>query len=801
MNKLSNSQNESSDMRHSYIISLISLICMVSAAWYAISSTIINSDMQQFLPQYSSKNTSENIHPVKVMSVLSESSSGLFLISIQGGTEEQRATTSIDLRTELIKNNFFISVNNGQGKLSKKDKAVLKKYRYLLSSQHDVPNSNVMSENFLSSQFEKRYQEIISPLSGLFKKTIQYDPTAEIRYFLSQLRGDTQPNKKHSVWFSQNFNAALLVVLSEVNGSDINEQQKAITLIKKSFKNNNSNNLKLSMTGAGVFAVDARTKIKAESQTISIVASIAVMLLIFIAFRSVWYVMIAVVPLLSAILIAVIVTQSIFNSIQGITLAFGLTLIGVALDYPVHIFSHAEKNKSLAQSLNDIWPTIRLGALTTSLGFLALTQTSFSGLAQLGVFSMSGIITAALVSRYAMPSLMMLRPISVINKVPKWVVKLSQIGELYSAKRVSAISLLAISLLFIFPVNWENNLIKLSPISYDQLELDNELRQQLKADNRRHVAVIKAKDRNAILLKAESIAPQLERMVQDKIINGYRSPHQVLPSYELQIKRQQNLPEKKVLQKRVEQSLKNHSLSEKIFRSFIKDVESSKTLTPLNRDTLQATQFSQQLSTLLYPYDNEWIGVIRFIGVNNATALQSAIDSMGNNELQYINIKTTSQSIVNDFKNEALELIGIGLIVIFVVLAVSIGIRERLFRVCFIVGTALVLDIVLLNMFGQALSLFHLISLLLVIGLGLDYSLFFTRPNTNNRARERIVYGLLVCFGSTALVFGMLALSNIPVLAAIGTTVIIGVSICFILAVLFSEQSKERVVVQKIVNK
>jgi len=71
--------------------------------------------------------------------------------------------------------------------------------------------------------------------------------------------------------------------------------------------------------------------------------------------------------------------------------------------------------------------------------------------------------------------------------------------------------------------------------------------------------------------------------------------------------------------------------------------------------------------------------------------------------------------------------------------------------------------------------------------LGLDYSLFFTRRNEDSAARAKTVHGILVCFGSTALVFGMLASSSIPVLSAIGLTVFLGVIFSFLFAVLFSQ--------------
>ena len=776
--------------RRSILVSLCTLTFLVLAGWMAISNTIINSDMQQFLPQDSADKSSLNINPVKIINVLNETNSGLFLIAIEGGKDTQRATASINLRKKLMKDKMFIFVNNGSGRLPKKDRALIKKYRYLLTSKHDGLEQSPFSENALEFEFNERYQEILSPLGGLLKKSMPYDPTAEMRYILNQWQLGKEPHKKRSVWFSDNYQSALLVTAIHIKGIDINAQQHAIDAINKTFSEINNEELKLTISGAGVFAVQAREKIKSESQQISFIASIAVMLFMYIAFRSYWYVFLAVIPLLSAIICGTILTQFIFGSIQGITLAFGLTLIGVALDYPVHVFSHVISSENVEQSTKNIWPTMRLGAITTSLGFFALTQTNFNGLAQLGVFAMSGLLTAALITRYILPHLMTLRPVRQNSVIPKWVNQVNHKNIKFNIINTMLIISVAIIFLFSFPIHWESDLAKLSPASLEQISIDRKLRKQLSADDLVNVAILKAKDSNGILLKSEELSSILDEMVKLKIITSYRAPSHVLPSTDRQKKRQSNLPDSTVLEKNLNKVLEKSHFSTKSFNIFRKEVEESKLLAPLDKKNLNGTLLDRQLSAMLFKNQNNWFGVIRFIGVKDKVALSKRLEDLHDQDIKYLNIKEVSQYIVDGFRNEALILISIGLAIIFITLLIGLRDNQRLIRVCFIVGAALTFNILTLNILGQALSIFHLISFLLVLGLGLDYSLFFTRRGDNKEIRARTIYGMLVCFGSTALVFGMLALSNIPVLRAIGLTVFIGVSFCFLFAVLLSDMPK-----------
>ena len=77
------------------------------------------------------------------------------------------------------------------------------------------------------------------------------------------------------------------------------------------------------------------------------------------------------------------------------------------------------------------------------------------------------------------------------------------------------------------------------------------------------------------------------------------------------------------------------------------------------------------------------------------------------------------------------------------------------------------------------LDLFHLMSLVLAAGLGVDYALFFERSEGDRDERLRTLHGVLVSSVSTLMVFALLSLSSMPVLRSIGVTVTLGVVMNF----------------------
>ena len=156
-------------------------------------------------------------------------------------------------------------------------------------------------------------------------------------------------------------------------------------------------------------------------------------------------------------------------------------------------------------------------------------------------------------------------------------------------------------------------------------------------------------------------------------------------------------------------------------------------------------------------------------------------------EVSYLDLKEESNRMVTAYRNETLRLLGWGVLSIGLVLLVGLRAPLTVLRVMLPIGSAVVVVTASLHMFGERFSLFHIASFLLVIGLGLDYALFFNRRHGTVAERGRTVYGLVVCSMTTILVFGVLALSQIPVLRTIGMTTALGSLACLVFAALLAE--------------
>ena len=111
-------------------------------------------------------------------------------------------------------------------------------------------------------------------------------------------------------------------------------------------------------------------------------------------------------------------------------------------------------------------------------------------------------------------------------------------------------------------------------------------------------------------------------------------------------------------------------------------------------------------------------------------------------------------------------------------------------------AAAVLITFSVLVLLGNALSIFHLVGLLLVVAIGSNYALFFERQAANAQERERTVASLLFANLTTMLGFGLLTFSKVPVLHAIGTTVGIGAFLSLAFSAVLIKRDRDDMVAQ-----
>jgi predicted exporter len=729
-----------------------------------IHAPAIQSDLTQFLP--AGKNEQQQL-------LLDEISVGagsrLLIASIANGTEQQRIAASLALAPLLSASGLFEQVLNGQQTLATDERDLMFAYRYLLSPPQDYSVAG------LQAALRLRLTELASPLSLIDKASLPADPTAAMRALLLSWKPTDEPLRRGGVWLTGDAGQAMLLLQTRAQAFELDQQQITLNAIYQKFHElPGSKDLTLQLSGGPLFGVQSRATISAETRELTILASLGVMLLLWWLFRSIPVLLVAALPLFSGIVVGTAVVIELFGAIHGITLAFGITLIGIAVDYPIHYFSHLQHAQREDGSLRHLWSTLLLGVLTTVLGFSSLIFSGFTGLSQLGVFSVAGLGMAALVTRFILPlAVSTIHP--AINTMASLRSFFARSASVRGIARLPVVFLIVGGAYFVavYDSVWETKLSKLSPISEAAKDQYDALRSELGVEDAGRLLLIRGDSREQVLERSEVLEKLLHKASVDGVLQHYEVPSRYLPSQREQRHRQALLPDSETLQINLQQAVNPLPFKTGLFVPFLQDIEKSRRLPPLSVEQLSATALGMRIDSLLRKRGDVWIGITRLTGIADEEKLRAL--AVSNAEwLRYMNLHEESSQIVADYLQEALHYFAVAGLLIVLLLLLVMRSPLLVWRVMMPVMAAVAVSASLQVFLGEHLSLFHVAALLLVMGFGLDYAIFVVRTPLSSPCFSTTIRSLLICNASTLLVFGLLALSAVPVLHSIGLTVTLG---------------------------
>ena len=757
-------------------------LLLVAACAFIVTRTTFTTDLSAFLPR----------SPTPAQQVLVDQLregvvSRLMLIGISGDKPETVARISRELAGNLRQRNAFASVDNGDDPQSDADREFVWRHRYLLSP-------DVSPQRFSPEALRERLQDNLrllgSPAGILLRRVLPRDPTGEIVGLAEALAGNARPDTRHGVWFSKDGARALLAARTRAPASDLDAQEEAVKLVRDSFaRAARGTQATLLLTGPGVFSVSSRAGIKRDVVRFAIIASCLIAALLIMLFRSPRIVALSLVPVASGALAGIAAVSLGFGEVHGVTLGFGITLLGEGVDYSIYLFTRTTPGTAPYRTLDQIWPTLRLGVLTSICGFSAMLLSGFTGLAQLGLFSITGLIVAAAVTRGVLPAML---PQGYSAKAAAALVPFVM-GMIRHARRFRyaafALIALAAGLLALGrePL-WSNNLASLNPVTRAEQQLDQALRQDLGAPDVRHLVVIRAGSREAALQAAESVAADLRDAERSGLIANHESPSTYLPSQRVQRERQAVLPPAPQLRENLRQALKGLPYRADAFEPFLQDIAAARKAPLISRESLEGTRLALKVDSLLVERAGEWAAMLPLSGVTDASALERGIRPVPDAEVVLLDIKRESDRLYAGYRDEVLlhALLGAGAIV--VLLFVSLRSVRRVLRVVVPLVASVIVVTWVLSLVHGPLSIFHLVGMLLVVAVGSNYSLFFDSDLPTESDRQRTWASSLFACASTIIGFGVLSFSVVPVLSAIGSTVGMGAILALVFSAILSRR-------------
>ena len=173
--------------------------------------------------------------------------------------------------------------------------------------------------------------------------------------------------------------------------------------------------------------------------------------------------------------------------------------------------------------------------------------------------------------------------------------------------------------------------------------------------------------------------------------------------------------------------------------------------------------------------------LVSLSGLADPTAVAAVAREHG---AQLLDLKQASESLVAEYRERVLWALALAALLLAATVWIALRSPRRAWRVLLPMALSTLLIVAVLRACGIELTLFHLVALILAAGLGLDYALFFEHAGFDRAEQLRTLHAVIVCSLMTLLVFSLLALSSIPVLRAIGSTVALGVVLNFVLGLL-----------------
>lgn len=530
---------------------------------------------------------------------------------------------------------------------------------------------------------------------------------------------------------------------------------------------------------AGVvnFATAVQRQAQREVSLIGSGSLIGIALLILAAFASLRPLLIAVLPIAIGCLAAIAACHWLFGGIHILTLVFGASLVGVSVDYGLHFLCHLRREDDAAQKLSRLralLPGLALAMATSVLAYLALAIPAFPGLRQMAVFSGVGLVFAWLTTVLWLPRLAH-AGLQHEAWLPRALVGLRD--KIARLPRPAALLLGAAMLVVGL------GLARLT--ANDDVRILQTMPAHLLAEQQR-VATLAGVASPGQFLLVQAATPeallQAEEKVRaalDALPRGALKNHQAVSRWVPSAQRQ--MENRKLIEQRV--------LGE---AGWLDRLAGTLGFTPSDLQAYGAGPALQLDEWLASPASEAqrhlWLGrmgeryasVITLQGIGSVQAVRDAVRSMDG--VTWVDRASDISRLLGDYRREMSWVAGLGYVLVF--LALIWRYRRQAWRAIAPTALATLLTLGLMGWLAIPVNLFTVLALLLVLGVGIDYGIYMQEEA--GQQDDDAWVGVSLSAFTTLLSFGLLALSQTPALFSFGLTMLFGVSLAWLLAVVFA---------------
>lgn len=667
-----------------------------------------------------------------------------------------------------------------------------------------APQAEALATKDIGNLIEAATAQLYNAFSYANSNLLAQDPLLLFPANLLALAPSSKARASQSILLANQGDNVAAVVMAKGQESAFNPnaqlaQMTALTLgldaVKQSYPD-----ITLLKAGALFHAIAATQTAKSEISILGLASLLGVIALVWLAFRSVMPLLLAIVTISSGLLLAVTLTLSVFGELHILTLVFGTSLIGIAIDYSFHFYCErlSDTERSAQATVAYIFPTVTLAFITSALAYVGIGLAPFPGMQQVAIFCAAGLLGAYLTLILAYPLLAGSRlpsgsrPLALAGKYLANLTQLSNRLTTPLGMGLFALVIVVWCLVGVTKLTVDDDIRHLQQSPASVTEPENKLRQLLSGGTDNQFLLVRAASEEALLQQLERVSPQLDAAIANQELGNYVSLSRYLPSHQRQDTAYRLQGD--IYQTQLEQVLTSLGLDENLKPELQAAYLAAKTdyITPADFFTLEA---GRQLAPLwLAPNDKATAydaehgtdhgAIVLLGGIKQIDALKARFAN--DESVQLIDKVADISAVMGHYRLLTLKLLALALGIALLLFSLNFGIKKAAVVVA-VPALAALLTLATLGLTGSPLSLFHALALILVFGIGIDYSLFFASAQQHGKAVMMAVF-MSAC--STLLAFGLLAFSQTQAIHYFGLTLSLGIGFTFLLSPLILTTKK-----------
>ena len=710
------------------------------------------------------------------------------MVFLVGAADAEKAKTAArDLQAKLQASGKFAALRTeDEGDVFARAAAFYFPLRFELLS--DTARQQLLSGG--EEQFERdvlaRY---FNPVAGLQSDLIAQDPLHLLSGILAERASAGEANIEIEDGFlvmrgGERVYVLLNAVLNESPFSlDLQDELGPMLETLAPAPSDKRSDISILKAGAFFHAAAGSSSAKGEISTVGIGALAGIVLLFFLVFRS-WR------PLaLSLFSIAVgclggfAISLASFGQVHLLTLVFGASLIGISVDYSLHYFCGSirrEESRSPRAVLKHVLPGITLGLITSVIGFAGLLFASFPGIQQMAIFSGSGLICAyiCVVLFYPLFSkeikgMHMRRPFD-------WSAAYARFCRgLWGPKAWGGLAaLLIVGGVGISQLQPEDNIRQLQSLDEAVLAEEHRLRDLIGGDLASQFFLVEGSDTEALLARQERLMDALRAHREQGHVSAVVSLSDFVPSAERAAENRRLLTpliagEAGLVRRVAERvGLPAHAVEDYI-AAFEQAPPASGELLGDWLDTPMAAPYRQ---LWLGAFGDSYYSAVGLRAVQQKEPLRQLAASLDG--VTFVDKVDELSGIFGAIRQQAGWLILASYLIVSTIMLIRYGPRGGL-AVMIAPIVAATVSLGIQGLIGEPLNLFNVLAVLLVLGFGADYGIFFRETGEENPST---LVAIALSSITTMLAFGLLALSSTAAVHAFGLTILLGIVVAFLLS-------------------